>query len=155
MTHTYNYQKKLDLKKSARCAKHNLPISVKYATEIGNYLKNKPIDKAIKLLQAIEEKKDHLPLVKYSKKVAHRKGDAKRGVKAGRYPIKTSKYMRLLLEETKANAENKNLDLDKLRIKSIFVTKGVTRTKLQPLGRIGGKTRESKSTNVEIVVLEE
>jgi len=152
--HNYNYQKKLDPKKSAKASKHNLPISVKYATEFGNYFRNMPVKKALKILTDIEAKKDFLPLVKYAKKVPDRKGQSKRGTKTGRYPVKCAKFVRLLLEEAKANAENKNLDTEKLKVESMFATKGVTRQKIQPMGRIGGKTRESKSTNIEVIVLE-
>jgi large subunit ribosomal protein L22 len=152
--HNYNYQKKLDPKKSARAAKHNCPISVKYATEFGNYFRNMPLKKALKILADIEAKTDYLPLVKYAKKVPERKGQSKRGTKIGRYPVKCAKYVRLMLEEAKANAENKNLDTEKLKVESMFATKGVTRQKIQPMGRIGGKTRESKSTNIEVIVVE-
>ncbi len=151
--HKYNYQKELPEKKTARAHKINLKISVKYATEFGNYFKGKNINKAIKILADIQEKKDHLPLRKYTKKVGHKKGDAKRGTPTGRYPVKTAKMLQELLEEVKANAENKDLDGDKLKIIHMFSTKGVTRTKLQPLGR--PRRRESKSTNVEVIVLEE
>ncbi|MFA5746354.1 MAG: 50S ribosomal protein L22 [archaeon] len=152
--HNYNYQKKLDPKKSARASKHNAPISVKYATEFGNYFRDMPVKKALKILVDIEAKKDFLPLVKYAKKVPNRKGQSKRGTTIGRYPVKCSKYVRELIQEAKANAENKNMDTEKLKIESMFATKGVTRQKLQPMGRIGGKTRESKSTNVEVIVVE-
>ncbi|HOZ35568.1 MAG TPA: 50S ribosomal protein L22 [archaeon] len=152
--HNYNYQKKLDSKKSARASKHNCPISVKYAVEFGNYFRNMPVKKALKILADIEAKKDYLPLVKYAKKVPNRKGQSKRGTTIGRYPVKCAKYVRLMLEEAKANAENKNLDTEKLKVESMFATKGVTRQKIQPMGRIGGKTRESKSTNIEVIVVE-
>ncbi len=151
--HNYNYQKKLPEKKVAKVYKTNLKISTKYATEFSNYLKNKNINKAIKIATDIQEKKDHLPLKRYVKKVAHRKGQAKRKTPTGRYPIKTASYVRELLEEVKANAENKDLDTEKLRIIHMFATKGLTRTKLQPLGR--PRRRESKSTNLEVIVLEE
>lgn len=153
--HKYNFQKKIDEKKIAKACRHNAPISVKYATEFGNYFKNMPINKAIKIAIDIENKQDYLPLVKYAKKVPNRKGISKRGTTTGRYPIKCAKYIRELLEYAKANAENRNLDSEKLKIVSLFAVKGVTRSKLQPMGRIGGKSRESKSTNVEVIVVEE
>ncbi len=151
--HNYNYQKDLPEKKHAKVYKTNLRISTKYATEFSNYFKNMNINKAIKITKDIQEKKDHLPLRKYTKKVAHRKGEAKRKTPTGRYPIKTAKMIQELLEEVKANAENKNLDTDKLRIIHMFATKGTTRVNLQPLGR--PRRRENKSTNVEVIVLEE
>jgi len=151
----YNFQKKVDEKKIARACKQNAPISTKYAVEFSNYFKNKPLSKAIKICQDVMDMKDYLPLVKYNKKVAHRKGDSKRGVASGRWPIKASTHIKALLEDVKANAENLNLDTEKLKIIHMFAVKGVTRSKTQPLGRTGGKQRESKSTNIEVIVLEE
>lgn len=151
----YNFQKKVDAKKIAKACKVNAPISTKYAVEFSNYFKDKPLSKAIKICQDVIEMKDFLPLVKYNKKVAHRKGISKRGVSSGRWPIKTSTHVKALLEDVKANAENLNLDTEKLKIIHMFAVKGVTRRKTQPLGRTGGKQRESKSTNIEVIVLEE
>ena len=153
--HKYNFQKKIDKDKSARACIVNAHISTKYSIEFGNYLKGMLLDKAMGILTNIELKKDFLPLVRYNKKVAHRKGDSKRGVKSGRYPIKTAKEIKKLLNDVKANAESKNLDTTKLKIIHMFATKGVGRRKLQSLGRIGGKMRKSKSTNLEVIVLEE
>ncbi|MDD4049423.1 MAG: 50S ribosomal protein L22 [Candidatus ainarchaeum sp.] len=151
----YNFQKKVNEKKIAKACKQNAPISTKYSVEFSNYFKNKPLDKAIKICEDIINKEDHLPLKKYNKKVAHRKGDSKRGVASGRWPIKAATTVKALLEDVKANAENLNLDTEKLKIIHMFAVKGVTRRKTQPLGRTGGKQRESKSTNIEVIVLEE
>ena len=151
----YNFQKKVDEKKIAKSCKNNTPISTKYAVEFSNYFKNKPLVRAIKICEGVMNKTEHLPLVKYNKKVAHRKGNSKRGVPAGRWPIKAAKSVRALLLDVQANAENLNLDLEKLKIIHMFAVKGVTRSKTQPLGRTGGKQRESKSTNIEVIVLEE
>jgi len=155
MTHNYNFQKIVDPKRSSRAQRENLPISSRYSIEFSNYFKGMKLDKAIKICTNIAEKKEHLPLVRFRKKVAHRKGDAKRGVPSGRFPVKAAAEILKLLQGVKANAENKNLDSEKLKIIHMFATKGVTRSKMQPLGRIGGKNRKSKSTNIEVIVLEE
>jgi large subunit ribosomal protein L22 len=155
MVHIFNYQKPIDPKRSARSQRVNLPISSRYGIEFSNYFMGKKLDKAIIIASNIMEMKDHLPLVRFRKKVAHRKGEAKRGTPAGRFPVKAATEVKKLLEEVKANAENKNLDAEKLRIIHMFATKGVQRSKMQPLGRISGKNRKSKSTNIEVIVLEE
>ncbi len=154
-TKKYNFQKEYDPKRMARSSKTNQAISTKYSIEFSNYFKGKLLKRAIKIAEDIETKKDFLPLVKYNKKVAHRKGESKRGVASGRWPIKVAKQIKLLLLDVKANAEEKNLEFDKLKIIHMYANKGTTRTKLQPLGRVGGKQRESKSTNIEVIVLEE
>jgi len=155
MVHKFNYQKPIDPKRSARSQRTNLSISSKYGIEFSNYFVGKKLDRAITIATNIADKKEHLPLVRFRKKVAHRKGDTKRGTPAGRFPIKAAFEVKKLLEEVRANAENKNLDADKLRIVHMFATKGVQRRKMQPLGRISGKNRKSKSTNIEVIVLEE
>jgi large subunit ribosomal protein L22 len=152
---TYNFQKKVNEKKIAKSCKNNAPISTKYAVEFSNYFKGKPLVKAITICDNIMEKKEFLPLLKYRKKVAHRKGASPRKVPSGRWPVKTAKSVKALLEDVRANAENLNLDTEKLKIIHMFAVKGVTRRKTQPLGRVGGKQRESKSTNIEVIVLEE
>jgi len=154
-TRKYNFQKEIDAKKTARASMSNIPISTKYAVEFSNYFNGMLLRKAIKITEDIEQKKDYLPLVKYNLKVAHRKGDSKRNVASGRYPVKATKYVKNLLLDVKSNAENLNLDFEKLKIIHMFANKGVTRSKLQPLGRVAGKQRESKSTNIEVIVLEE
>jgi len=151
----YNFQKKVNEKKIAKACKQNAPISTKYSVEFSNYFKNMPLSKAIKICEDIINRDDYLPLVKYRLKVAHRKGDVKRNTPTGRWPIKASGVIKTLLEDVRANAENLNLDADKLKIIHMFAVKGVTRRKTQPLGRTGGKQRESKSTNIEVIVLEE
>jgi ribosomal protein uL22 len=151
----YNFQKKVNEKKIAKACKQNAPISTKYSVEFSNYFKNMPLNKAIKICEDIINREDHLPLVKYRLKVAHRKGAVKRNTPTGRWPIKASGVIKALLEDVRANAENLNLDSEKLKIIHMFAVKGVTRRKTQPLGRTGGKQRESKSTNIEVIVLEE
>jgi large subunit ribosomal protein L22 len=153
--HNYNFQKKIDKEKIARAYRSNAKISTKYSVEFSNYFKNMPLEKAIQIAENIKDKKEYLPLKKYNKKVAHRKGENRRKTPSGRWPVNVAKLIIELLLEVKANAENKDLDTSKLKIIHMFANKGVTRSNLQPLGRIGGKMRQSKSTNIEVIVLEE
>ncbi|MCK9292810.1 MAG: 50S ribosomal protein L22 [archaeon] len=154
-TINYNFQKKVDEKRIAKAYKSNAKISTKYSVEFCNYFNGMMLSKAIKIANDIKEKKDFLPLVKYRLKVAHRKGQTKRFTPTGRWPINVAKEVGLLLEDVKSNAEDKNLDVTKLRIIHMYANLGLTRRKTQPQGRIGGKQRESKSTNIEVIVLEE
>lgn len=153
--HKYNFQKKIDKERSARAYRSNAKVSTKYSIEFSNYFKGMPLNKAIQIAENIESKKEYLPLKKFAKKVAHRKGENRRKAASGRWPINCAKLVKELLLEVKANSENKDLDTTKLRIIHMFANKGVSRTNLQPLGRIGGKLRKSKSTNIEVIVLEE
>jgi len=100
--------------KTARAMTTNANISLKYSTEICNQIKGKNADKMLAWFHRIIAHEDFLPLKRYHKKVAHRKGESKEGVKSGRYPEKTLKSFITLVESAKSNADFKGLDDDKL-----------------------------------------
>jgi len=141
-------------KKVAKAMAKNKPISLKYATEIARELKDKPLDKAERFLQRITEKTEHLPLRRYIKHVPHRKGEAKSFTKSGRYPVRAAKAFLGLLADVKANADYKGMDNEALIIKDVFASVGFRRVSHQSQGKISGKRRLSKSTHIEIVVVE-
>ncbi len=153
MKKNYNYKEK-EGEKIAKAKLTNAPISLKYCTEFARELKGKTTKKAKEYLKRIIEKKDFLPLKKYNRKVAHRKGEAKSGVKSGRYPLKTSQYLIKLIEHVEANADNKGMDKENLIIVHMHSGQGLRRVFHQAKGHIGGKSRIHKSTHVEIVVRE-
>jgi len=150
----YNLQEKIKDKITAKAIKKNANVSVKYATEIVREIKGKKVKRAEEFLKNIMDKKEHLPLRKYIKKVAHRKGDAKSNTKSGRYPIKTAKNFLEVLESAKANADYKGLDTENLFIKHGFASKGYSRASHQPKGKISGKPRERKSAHLELILQE-
>jgi large subunit ribosomal protein L22 len=152
-----NYQLQLsvaDKKKTASAMAKNSDMSLKYATEIIREIRGKPLVFAEKFLQDIIEHKRHLPLLQYKKKVAHRKGQAMSGVKAGRYPEKTCKAVLSILESVKANADYKGLDEEKLLVVHGFASQGFARISHQSQGHIGGKRRKRPSVHFEIIVRE-
>jgi large subunit ribosomal protein L22 len=140
--------------KTAKAIIKNAGVSLKYSTELFREIKGQQIDKVIARLQRISEMKEALPLRKYNRKVAHRKGDAKSGVKSGRYPVNTAKKFIELLELVKANADFKGLETEKLLIIHGFASQGLRRTSMQPKGKIGGKIRIKKSVHLEVIVME-
>ena len=150
-----NYQAKIGKEsKTAKATLKNANVSLKNSTEMMREIKGQPVDKSIRRIQRIERKEEALPLRKYNKKVAHRKGDAKSGVKSGRYPVNVAKKFIELLELAKANADFKSLDTEKLLVLHGHASMGFSRQTLQPKGKIGGKTRNKKSTHLEIIVTE-
>jgi len=149
-----NYQAEVQGKGIARAFSANSRISLKYATEMCREIRGKRLDKAVAMLERIAEKKDFLPLKKFNRKVAHRKGQSKSGVKSGRYPVKACKAFVALLESVKANADFKGLDSENLLIAHAFSSMGVSRYGMQSKGRIGGKRRKRKSTHIEVIVRE-
>jgi large subunit ribosomal protein L22 len=150
-----NYQAEVGKSgKTARAYVSNAPVSVKYSTEICNQIKTRPVNKAIEFLKRIESHEEYLPLKTYHKKVAHRKGQAKQGVKSGRYPEKVVNQFIKLLELAKSNADFKGLDAEKLLIIHAFASMGINRFSYQSKGRIQGKARRRNATNIEIIVQE-
>ena len=148
------YQVELSAANTARAYSANSNISTKYATEICREIKGKPVEKAIAFLERIEKQEQFLPLKQFNRKVAHRKGESKSGVKSGRYPKKACRAFVKLLESVKANADFKGMDADNLIIVHAFASMGFRRYSFQSKGRIGGKRRRRKSTHIEIIVRE-
>jgi len=138
----------------AKAMLKNQRASLKFSTELAREIKGKRLDKSEKFLQEIVEKKTHLPLRVYRRKVPHRKGETKSFTPAGRYPMGTAKIFLKLLETVKANADYKGLDSENLIITHLFASQGFQRVSYQTQGRISGKRRKRKSVHLEIVVME-
>ncbi len=150
-----NYQAEVGKEsKTARAIITNANVSLKYSTELSNHLRGMYVNKAISWLEKIYSHEEYLPLKMYHKKVAHRKGDSKKGVKSGRYPEKVVKTFIELLESVKNNADGKGLDAEKLNILNLFASKGITRYSHQSKGKIGGKSRRKNATHLEVIVSE-
>lgn len=150
----YNYEFKGSEAKLAKAFLSNQRASLKYSTEFGRELKGKKLDKAQAFLMNVIEKKEFLPLRRYTKKVPHRRGDAKSFTKTGRYPQKTAKVLLKLLGLVKANADYKGLDSENLLIVHFFASQGFKRIGHQAKGAISGKRRQKQSAHLEIIVRE-
>ncbi len=148
------YQVQVSKSNTARAYVANSGISLKYATEICREINGKPLEKAVAFLERVIAKHDFLPLRKFNRKVGHRKGESKSGVKSGRYPEKACMAFIKLLNSVKANADFKGMDAEKLLIVHAFASKGFRRYSFQPKGRIGGRRRRKKATHIEVIVRE-
>jgi large subunit ribosomal protein L22 len=100
-------------KKTARATSLNTPISPRDALEIVRTIKGMNLGKAKDYLENVIDKKKAVPYRKFLDSVSHR-----RGVGPGRYPVKAAKYVLETLESAESNAEFKQLDSEKLVIKS-------------------------------------
>jgi large subunit ribosomal protein L22 len=116
----------------------SLPISLKQASQVCRFIRNKKYDAAVKLLQAVIEVKVAVP--------GPRGFGHKVGMASGRYPVKVSKYVLALLKSTHANAVHKGLDTNKLIIRAAVAKPG---PKVSKPGRKRGRT--AKRTHVELV----
>jgi len=102
---------------SAETAKANgrdLRISPKAAREICKTINKMKLDKAKRFLLDVIDKKQVVPYRRYNKEVSHIRRI--QGWYAGRYPIKAAKEILKVLDSLEANAEEKNFDVEKLKI---------------------------------------
>ena len=136
--------------KAARGMLVNAPISTKWAVEVASAIRGMPLLKAEEYLKRVLRHEDWIPIRRYKRDVPHRKG-VRGGVKSGRYMDKTVRYYLKLIENVKNNAQQKGLDLSKLRIVHVSASKGFRRWRIQPMLR---RTIRKKSTHVEMVVSE-
>ena len=92
-----------------------IPVSMKFTVNIGRWIKGDNVNQAIRKLKAVMEKKEPLPIVTHKKDTSHKKGIA-----AGKYPVKTAKHVIKTLNLVKANARHQGLDDSKLIIKDFI-----------------------------------
>ncbi|MEM1699807.1 MAG: 50S ribosomal protein L22 [Desulfurococcaceae archaeon] len=153
---TWNYS--VEIREDAKIAKavrYDIPVSIKYMREIANTIKGMKLVDAIKFLEDVVKLKQPVPFKRYHGKLSHKRGLADRFKwPIGRYPVKGAKYTLELLQNVKANAENKGLDVDRLVIKHIIAHKGPTLKRYMPraFGRATPKFR--RTTHMEIIVEE-
>jgi len=107
-------EEELDPEKTVKASGRELRVSHKSAREICKTIKGMMLTQAKQYLKDVTAKKKAVPYTRFKKKAGHRHGLVK--AYAGRYPIKASKEIIKILEGAEANAENKGLDSDRLRI---------------------------------------
>lgn len=106
----------LDETKGVKASGRELRISPKAAREICKTIKGMSLVKAKELLIRVTKMEQPIPYFRHHKKVAHKRGLERWKQCAGRYPVKAAKAILKVLENLEANAEQKNLDIDRLRI---------------------------------------
>ncbi|MCX6644450.1 MAG: 50S ribosomal protein L22 [Candidatus Bathyarchaeota archaeon] len=125
----------LNPEKTAKASGRELKISHKAAREV---------------CKAITAKKKAIPYTRYNKKLPHRHGLIK--TFAGRYPIKASQQILDVLESAQSNAENKGLDVDRLRIMHAAAYQGIKLKRYTPRAHGRASPKYDTTTHVEIVL---
>ena len=138
--------------KAAKAYGRELRVSYKYAVELCRELRGKKLEKAKGYLEDIMNMKRALPLRRFKKGVAHRRGLTR--AYAGRYPVKVAEQVLKLLRSAEANAEYNGLDGDRLYIRHISATKGriIKRYFPRAFGRATPHNRHA--TNIQVVLEE-
>ncbi len=128
----------------ARAVGIALSISFKQSVEICNFIKNKNVNQAKKMLQEVIDKKTAVPFRRYNRDLGHKKV-----IGPGRYPMSASKEFIRLIESVESNAQFKGINTSNLIIAHI------TAHKAGKAWHYGRKSRRKmKRTNIEIVVEE-
>lgn len=128
----------------ARVFGRSLPISFKQSIEICNFIRNKDLNYAKNILNRVINQKQAMPFRRFNTNIGHKKNIA-----SGRYPKKASNEILNLINHVEANAQFKGLNTANLVIRHINANKA---SKVIHSGR--KRSRESKRTNIEIVVQE-
>ncbi len=145
-------EEELDPEKTAKASGRELRVSHKHAREVCRTIKGMMLTNAKTYLRDVIDKKKAVPFRRHKKKLGHRHGIEK--AFAGRYPVKTAQQILRVVEAAEANAENKGLDVDRLRIFHAAAYPGMKIKRFTP--RAHGRTspRYETTTHVEIVLEE-
>jgi large subunit ribosomal protein L22 len=145
-------EEELDPEKTAKASGREIRVSHKAAREVCRTIKGMMLDNAKTYLRDVTEKKRPVPFRRYKKKLGHRHGVEK--AFAGRYPVKTAQQVLRVVEGAEANAENKGLDVDRLRILHAAAYPGMKIKRYSPRAHGRSSPRFETTTHIEIVLEE-
>ena len=129
-------EEELDPEKTVKASAREIRVSHKSAREVCRTIKGMMLAQAKLYLRDVIAKKKPVPYRRYTKKLGHRHGLHK--AFAGRYPVKAATQILRLLEGAEANAENKGLDTDRLRVIHAATSQGMKIKRYMP--RAQGRT---------------
>jgi large subunit ribosomal protein L22 len=145
-------KEELEPEKTAKASGREVRVSHKHAREVCRKIKGMMLTNAKEYLRDVIDKKKAVPFRRYNKKVGHRHGLEK--TYAGRYPIKAAKKVLNVIEAAEANAENKGLDVDRLRIFHAAAYPGMKIKQFTPRAHGRSSPKYETTTHIEIVLEE-
>ena len=142
----------IDPDRTAISSGRNMRCSPKHGREVCNAIRGMMLDKAIELLEDVIEEKAWIPYRRHKKKRGHHSGMKKWG--PGGHPVKASQHIIKLLKNAEGNADNKGLDIDRLKVVHAATQHG--RTYKAFIERAFGKSSPyfENTSHVEIVLEE-
>jgi large subunit ribosomal protein L22 len=143
-------KEELDPEKTATASGREIRVSHKHAREVCRTIKGMMLTDAKEYLKDVIDKKKAVPFRRYKKKAGHRHGLQKSY--AGRYPVKAAKKVLNVIEGAEANAENKGLDVDRLRIFHAAAYPGMKNKRFTPRAQGRSSPKYETLTHVEIVL---
>ncbi|MCW3995977.1 MAG: 50S ribosomal protein L22 [Candidatus Bathyarchaeota archaeon] len=143
-------EESLDPEKTAKASGRELKVSHKAAREVCKAIKGMDLSQSKQFLKDVVAKKKPVPYTRFTKKLGHKGGMQKRFV--GRYPTKTAEKILRLIQAAQANAENKGLDVDRLRIMHAAAYPGIKLKRYAPRAHGRASPKYDTTTHVEIVL---
>jgi large subunit ribosomal protein L22 len=140
----------LDPEKTAKASGREIRVSHKHAREVCRTIKGMMLTKAKTYLKDVVDKRKPVPFRRYKKKLGHRRGVEK--TFAGRYPVKAAQQILRVVEGAEANAENKGLDVDRLRILHAAAYPGLKIKRYTSRAHGRSSPRYETTTHIEIVL---
>jgi len=140
----------LDPEKTAKASGRENRVSHKHAREVCKAIKGMTLANAKQYLRDVIAKKKAVPFTRYNKKAGHRHGLVKSF--AGRYPIKASAQILKIIQGAEANAENKGLDVDRLRVLHAAAYPGTKIKRFTPRAHGRASPKFETLTHIEIVL---
>jgi large subunit ribosomal protein L22 len=143
-------KEELDPEKTAKASGREIRVSHKSAREVCRTVKGMMLTNAKTYLRDVMEKRKAVPFRRYKKKLGHRHGIEK--AFAGRYPVKAAQKILHVIEAAEANAENKGLDVDRLRILHAAAYQGTKIKRYFPRAHGRSSPKYDTTTHIEIVL---
>jgi len=143
-------EEELDPEKTAKASGRELRVSHKAAREVCRTVKGMTLTNAKTYLRDVIDKRKPVPFRRYKKKLGHRHGIEK--AFAGRYPVKAAQQILRVIEAAEANAENKSLDVDRLRIIHAAAYPGMKIKRYTPRAHGRASPKYDTTTHIEIVL---
>jgi large subunit ribosomal protein L22 len=147
----YSFNPK-DEERAARAYGRELRVSPKYAAEICRELRGRKLEDARTFLEDVINMTRPVPLRRFKKGVAHRRGLRK--AYAGRYPVKAAKAIMKVLNSAESNAEYKGVDVERLRIRHISTNRGRVIRGFRPRAFGRASPHNTLTSNIQVVLEE-
>jgi len=138
--------------KTAIISGRDLRISPKHAREVCAAIRGLKLDEAKRLLEEVVKGRRPIAFRRYHGKVGHRRG--LQGWPSGRYPKKASKTILKILEALEANASDKGLDTERLKIVHAAAQRGPKLRKNIPRAFGRSTPYYQELTHVELAAVE-
>jgi len=143
MTQKYAFQG-YDAEKMARVIGKDLPVSSKHCIELCSFIRGRKLERAKELLEEVLRMERPVSFKRFTEGAGH-----KHGMASGKYPLKATAELLMLLNSVEANAQQKGLNTSALTIIHACANRA---SRPHHYGRIRGI--KAKRTHMEIVVAE-